>query len=419
MTLASLHSALMSLVLCTGVSACAVARPPDNSCPALPIGGLQTTAATQSAPPDAVEAMIDAIAPAASPRAPADLEAQTVEMAETAMMAQARGQSRARPITVRIITLSAGGQWGAFGAGLMAGWSQNPATPRPVFDVVTGVSAGAIIAVPLFAGPEFDGVLHFYRGVDADSVSTRRSLPALLRAPSINDPAPLEAFFRRSVTPDMVRAIARRHSEGDQLLISATNLDTTAGEIFDLGAVAEMADAAQAADCIVEAMLASAAIPGLLPPRVINGTLYADGGLRDQVFFRAIDTARTRVARDLGRPVRVEAYLVVNGALTPPTRPVEDRLLSYFGRSVEALADEVQRDSITDAVNFAQGREGWTIRGMVPVVDLSGCGFDDAPTSTFDPCLTRTVFDAGVAAGRATPIDWMTAAELRAIADEL
>ena len=166
-------------------------------------------------------------------------------------------------------------------------------------------------------------------------------------------------------------------------------------------------------------MLASAAIPGLLPPRNIGGALYADGGLRDQVFFQAVDTARARVARETGRTVRVEAYLVVNGALRPPVEPAEDRLLGYLNRSVEILADEVLRSSILEAVRFAEDRPDWRLRGIVSQATFGTCGIAAPPAGTFDPCVTRVLFDEGRAAGRATPIDWLDARALRRSAEEL
>ncbi|MEM8824744.1 MAG: patatin-like phospholipase family protein [Pseudomonadota bacterium] len=424
------RAALLGLLAAFGLTACALERPPSNSCPALPLGGLETTVSTQQADPDTVNAMIRAIGGGAAPARPPVTVEQTraaeeaamgmaTSMVEQAMRAEAQRTPAAEPITVRVLTMSAGGQWGAYGAGLMTGWSQNPSRPRPAFDVVTGVSAGAILGVPVFAGSQFDPVLRYFREISDEDVSQRRSLPALLRSPSLNDPAALEAYFRQSLTPELIASIADRHAEGDQLLISATDLHTTATQIFDIGSAAGMEDKDKAADCIIEAMLASAAIPGLFPPRHINGVLYADGGLRDQVFFRAVDTARATVARDLGRPVRVEAYLVVNGALMPTTRPPEDKLISYLSRSLVALADEVQRDSVTDAVNFAAGRPGWTLWGMVPDVDLTACEFGEVPVGTFDACLTKVVFDQGVEDGQAVPIDWLNAEELREVASEL
>ncbi|MEM9795914.1 MAG: patatin-like phospholipase family protein [Pseudomonadota bacterium] len=393
-----------TLTLCVGLMAsCAFTRPPANACPALPLS------------------MSDLTVKSSQGREGPPVMGGAVNLMLEALQAEARAQRAARsapraPITLRVITLSAGGQYGAFGAGFLDGWSDNPATPRPRFDVVTGVSAGAILAPIAFAGPDFDDRLRFFDGISAENVSRRRPLTAIFAAPSVNDPGPLETFLNESLTPELTRAIAARHAEGDQILVSATNLDTTEGEIFDLGAAA---GAANAAPCLAEALLASAAIPGLLPPRNINGALYADGGLREQVFFRAVDTARAQVARQSGRPVRVEAYLIVNGALVPPSEPAEDRLTGYFGRAVSTLADEVLRDSIIDAVRFAEMRKDWTLRGMVADVDLSPCGFDSPPTGTFDPCVTALLYGAGERAAERVPIDWLSAADLRAVAEEL
>jgi predicted acylesterase/phospholipase RssA len=319
------------------------------------------------------------------------------------------------PVTFNVITLSAGGQFGAFGAGFVTGWSENPATPRPVFDMVTGVSTGAIIAPAVFAGPRFDPLLRTYRGLSQGQVLRLRPLAALFGAPALASTEPLQGIVESGLSPGLRAAVAARYAAGDRLLVMATNLDTGAGEVLDLGAAA----AADPAKCMAEAILASAAVPALMPPRHINGALYADGGLRDQLFLRALDTARARVARETGREIRVEAYLVINGSLAAPAGPVEDRLYNYVGRSIGLLADEALRSSILGAVALAEARPNWRLRGIAAEVDFTPCGESEAPAGTFDPCITRLLFDAGRAAGRAAPIDWWDAAELRAAAEAL
>lgn len=341
-------------------------------------------------------------------------------MVGKAVMARMGAAAEEGPVTLHVITLSAGGQWGAFGAGLLTGWSQNAVEPRPEFDVVTGVSAGAILAPVVFAGPEHDGAMAFYRGLARQDVLVSRRLRALLGAPSLASVAPLEAVVAERVGGALMARVAERHGEGAQLLISAVNLDTTRLEVLDLGASAASDRPARArAGCLREAMLASAAIPGLMPPRHINDALYVDGGLREQVFLRAVDEAVARAEAETGREVRVEAYVVVNGSLDPPVAAVRDRLFDYLGRSVVTLADEVLRDSIVEAVDLAAARPGWRVRGIVPRIDLSACAFDEVPAATFDPCLTEILFDAGLEMGRAAPIAWMDGAALRAAAEAL
>ena len=384
--------AALILAAALALGGCAVTRPAPVACFAPPT----TVAATRGHAPEPMAPMLDAI------------------------RAEVRATPPGRPVTFQVASLSAGGQFGAFGAGFLDGWSDNPATPRPRFDMVTGVSAGAILAPAVFAGPAFDDVLRVFRGLAADDVSRRRPLLAILRAPSFATPAPLERTLRERVDAALMAAIAARRRDGDALLVAATNLDTSRFTVFDLGEVAADRAPAAAAACVREAILASAAIPGLLPPRNIDGALYADGGLRDQVFLTAIDTARARVARETGRAIRVEASLIVNAALREPSNRAPDSLPGYVGRAVTILADEVLRDSIVEAVAFARARPAWTLRGVVSEADVTGpCGLDDVPTGTFDACVTRELYDEGLRRGRAAPIRWLDADALEALALDL
>jgi hypothetical protein len=63
----------------------------------------------------------------------------------TARLQEATGE---RPLN--ILALSGGGAGGSFGAGVLVGWSRQGT--RPEFDVVTGVSVGALYAPYAFLG---------------------------------------------------------------------------------------------------------------------------------------------------------------------------------------------------------------------------------------------------------------------------
>ncbi|WP_162136596.1 patatin-like phospholipase family protein [Oceaniovalibus guishaninsula] len=384
------------------LGACDLTRPPSRQC-VLP-GAALAQAGLASSGRDAGGATL-----AADP-GPMVLDALRDRAAE----APAR-----QPITFQVLSLSAGGQYGALGAGFLRGWAENPVNPRPDFDLVTGVSAGAFLAPAVFAGQGRDGALDIYDGLSEAEVFRRRPLPALLSAPSLSSVEPLEGLLRQQLDAQTIAAIAARHRDGARLLISAVNLDTTRQTVFDLGAIAASGlPLEHRRDCMAEAMLASGAIPGLFPPRAIDGALFADGGLREQVFLAAIEESRRRVAAETGREIRVEAVVVVNGALRPPVGPVADRLPDYIGRSVAILADEVLRDSIAETVAFAAARPDWTLRGIVSQATLERCG-GAVPVGTFDPCVTSALFAEGRARGRAVPLDLLSAGELRALADAL
>jgi predicted acylesterase/phospholipase RssA len=315
--------------------------------------------------------------------------------------------SRSGPLEIEILALSAGGQFGAFGAGFLRGWSENRATPRPDFDLVTGVSAGAMIAPVVFAGPAFDSSLDGYRGLGERDVFLRRSLLALPSAPSFASTAPLERFIKDRLSDDMIGEIGRRHTAGQSLLILATDLDTTEAIIFDLGEMAASnREVEEKRDCMAEAMLGSSAIPGLFAPRHIDGSLFADGGLRDQIFLRALEDVRRDVAQATNRDISVSATLIVNGSLRPLEEPVNEGLLAYALRGTVVLADEVLRDSIEDVVQFAERQPNWRIRGIIADTDLEGCDIA-FQNGTFDTCVTERLFDDGRAKGAMSPLPWL------------
>lgn len=373
------------------------------------------TLSTQGAAPPRARPDGLAATDAMMARTEADLEA-----AIRAQVAQAPAVTRTpqrKTVTLNVITLSAGGQYGAFGAGFLRGWTGNG---RPAqFDLVTGVSAGATLAPVAFAGPAFDPLLDYYDGLGADGIFVRRPTLAILGAPSIADPRPLRRFLRTALSPALLRAIANGHGQNRRLLIAATNIDNGAGQVFDLG---QAADKARANTCLTEAILASAAIPALFPPRHINGALYADGGIRQHVFLQTLDEARQQIEATDNVDIKVNAYLIVNGALLPPLTQAEDSILGYAGRSVELLADEVLRDSIAEAVRFAEGRTDWTLRGVRAELPADTCAKELAETPNiggFNACLTRALFAHGKAQATQSPIPWLSAADLRELAEAL
>jgi predicted acylesterase/phospholipase RssA len=67
------------------------------------------------------------------------------------------------------LVISGGGSDGAFGAGVLKGWTESG--KRPVFNIVTGVSTGALIATFAFLGPTWDHeVERFYTQVKQEQI---------------------------------------------------------------------------------------------------------------------------------------------------------------------------------------------------------------------------------------------------------
>ena len=255
------------------------------------------------------------------------------------------------------LAISGGGAEGAYGAGVLAGWSQ--LGTRPEFTMVTGISTGALTAPFAFLGEDYDERLRtLYTTLDSSRIFLRRSIFSIIRGDSVADNKPLLSLIEKNVDEEMVAAIAREYKKGRSLFIGTTNLDAGRGVIWNIGRIASTGDP-QAMGLIHQIMLASAAIPGVFPPAYIkvqgpDGSAYdemhVDGGTSSQMFLYP---ARLNWS-DLMQLLQVEgtptAYVIRNSSLEGEYRPVRARLPDIAGRSVSTL---IRTQGIGDAFRIA------------------------------------------------------------------
>jgi predicted acylesterase/phospholipase RssA len=187
--------------------------------------------------------------------------------------------------SINVLALSGGGANGAFGAGVVYGWMRSNKVDQ--FDVVSGVSAGGLIAVLAFAGPKYSELLKSnFTNLSINQVANPK-LPFGLLGDSLADSKPLRQRIERVVTDDLLREVARNHMSGRRLYVTTTNLDSGQKVIWDMGGIAtsQRADRLQRFQDI---LVASAAIPGFYQPvyLTMNGTsgsarqMHVDGGLK-------------------------------------------------------------------------------------------------------------------------------------------
>src|SRR5687768_1654697 len=177
-----------------------------------------------------------------------------------------------------VLVLSGGGAYGAYSAGLLVGWTQTGT--RPEFDVVTGVSTGALVAALAFLGPDYDGELRrVYTTLESkDIFRFRRSIRSLL-SEGLADNAPLARQIEAFVTPENMARLAAEHARGRRLYVGTTDLDGRRQVVWDVSAIATQGTP-EAAGLIVRVLLASAAIPGFFPP--VRIPISADGKLYEE-----------------------------------------------------------------------------------------------------------------------------------------
>ena len=198
-------------------------------------------------------------------------------------------QETGSPFVHDILIISGGGAKGAFGAGFLEAWGGVTSGPtvRPDFDVVTGVSTGALIAPFAFIGTEesYASVAAFYANPQENWVKKRGKLFILPHHISLFNDLPLQEYIREQYNEQVLRQVAERSAEDRLLLIGATNLDIGIGHVFDLSQESQRAQEDGSPERAHSILLASSALPGIFPPVEIDDFYYADGGVSAQIFF--------------------------------------------------------------------------------------------------------------------------------------
>ncbi len=242
-----------------------------------------------------------------------------------------------------ILAISGGGENGAFGAGLLVGWTA--AGTRPEFRVVTGISTGALTAPFAFLGPKYDPQLReVYTTITARDVIRRRNVFDIVGRDAVGDTKPLQELIAQHVNEAMLRDIAAEYAKSRFLLIGTTNLDAQRPVIWNIGAIAASGQPG-ALDLIRQVLLASASIPGAFPPAYIqveaNGARYdemhVDGGTTNQVFDFPAELDLRDIDAALGRKVNRRMYIIRNSRLSPEWESVRPRLIPIVGRSISTL----------------------------------------------------------------------------------
>ena len=186
-----------------------------------------------------------------------------------------------------VLALSAGGQWGAYGAGVLAGLAA--ANDVPDFSLVTGISTGAMLAPLLFMG-EYAEARDLYTNLTEADIYRMRSVGELLIANSLVDTTPLRAKVAAIINQDFVDRLAHENTERHRVLaVQSVDLDAgpRSSSISPPSRPVGIIPAAmpcRRADCILHAVMAAAAIPVSVSPEFINGDMYVDGGLRQHAF---------------------------------------------------------------------------------------------------------------------------------------
>jgi predicted acylesterase/phospholipase RssA len=302
-----------------------------------------------------------------------------------------RGQER----TIEMLAISGGGENGAFGAGLLNGWTE--AGNRPIFSLVTGVSTGALTAPFAFLGPRYDAALKsVYTDITPKDVLEQRNiLNAALFEDALADNAPLFRTISKHLNEAMLADIARAYERGRLLLIGTSDIDAQLPVAWNIGAIAASGHP-RALDLVRRLLLASAAIPGAFPPVMIEVTLdgktyqemHVDGGAFTQVFLYPRSVTRERRAQlrhgDHVQPAR--AYVIRNGRITPNPAKTERQTFKIVERAISSM---ISASGYNDVARILT-----TTREDKVDFNLAAIGpdFPDEPKEPFEQAYMRKLY---------------------------
>jgi predicted acylesterase/phospholipase RssA len=290
------------------------------------------------------------------------------------------------------LAISGGGSDGAYGAGLLIGWSQSG--KRPEFAMLTGVSIGSLIAPFAFLGPDHDEDLrkNFTTVTAADIFEDR------ITRESLFDYWPLRRMIEERVTEKLLAEIAAEHRRGRRLLVATTNLDAGRRVIWNMGAIAERGDE-KALKLFRDILLASCSIPGFFAPVAIeveaNGKkfqeLHGDGTITSPFFVMPEALLFASAATP---PPMSELYLIVNSKFRSEFKMTDRTIAGVLGRSIDLALTAALRTQVVLMSAVAQ-RSGIALRvANVPAA------FDFPSRGPFDGKFMKALFEFGLEQGK-------------------
>ncbi|MDJ0979300.1 MAG: patatin-like phospholipase family protein [Erythrobacter sp.] len=308
-----------------------------------------------------------------------------------AMFAQ-RVQAGA-PGQFEMLSISSGSDKGAFSAGFLNGWSE--AGTRPRFDIVSGVSTGALIAPFAFLGQDYDPQLReLYTTISAKMIYRSTALKGLLGGPSLASTEPLVELIEGYATKEMIDAVAGEHAMGRRLLVQTTNLDAERGVVWDLGAIAASENPARYR-LFRQILLASASIPGLFPPVMIDvdsegfafAELHVDGGTTSSVLAIPPAVLINGKAGVEDRPGRIT--VLYNGALEPVYRTTKPTTFSILTRALTTSLKTADQRTLASLENYAE------TNGLILSIHNVGAEAEDPEAEMFDQAYMQKLFEVG------------------------
>ncbi|MGV1843751.1 MULTISPECIES: patatin-like phospholipase family protein [unclassified Rhizobium] len=293
------------------------------------------------------------------------------------------------------LVISGGGSGGAFSVGVLDAWTK--LGTRPKFDIVSGVSTGALIAPFAFLGSSYDPPLVklYTSGVASDLVD-RRWLPNAILGKSLLKQEPLRRMVEEYITADVMRAVATEHKAGRRLLVLTSNLDSQRPVVWNMGAIAASGQP-DALKLFQDVLIASASVPGVYPAVMIKThvgnrsfqEMHSDGGSASQVLTIPDAVLAEADGHPPKKPRDFNVYVLINNALMPEFSNTADSTLPVMARAYAMLIKSQTRASVMAFYEYAM-RTG--INFHLASIDRQ---YAYSMSDPFNATYMRSIFELG------------------------
>ena len=303
---------------------------------------------------------------------------------------------RKRGHALNILSLSGGGQNGAFGAGFLNGWRESG--QRPAFDIVGGVSTGALLATHALLGtPADDAIIEeMYTRVTKKDIYRNRGIFSLVfGADSLADTAPLRALIAKYVTAETLERVAAAYDDNRLVVVGTTNVDYGETWVWNMSLIAKDGNL----ELYRAVLLASASFPIVFPPVEIDGHLFVDGAARSNIVIVGMAGTEQPTPPPYGPG---NLYLIDNGMLKSPPEALRRAIGPVAATTVSTMMDQSMLTALTRSY-FGAYVLGYNFK-MVAIPESVNVGHDPL---AFDPKQMRAAFDAGRALAK-QPDPWST-----------
>jgi predicted acylesterase/phospholipase RssA len=297
---------------------------------------------------------------------------------------------------ITVLALSGGGSYGPFGAGVLAGWSATGT--RIEADVVTGVSAGALLATYAFLGADFDGAAaETYSQITSEKVYKRRSLIQVPFSSSLADQGPLRDLLSDKINDALLDRVAGQFRDrGRRLIVASTDLDNGRVVAWDLTAIAS-SGRPDRQRIYVDALMASSAIPGFFQPVMIspqpdllnqNRQLHVDGSVSTSIFVPPMS--------GIDRRVPLKVYAVVSSKMMEEIGPevLRPTALDITAAALKKVLRTVLQRSVYSIFMSTE-----IAGGQFYLIGIPESTVIDTPQYEFTPALSQSLYALGKTLG--------------------